>query len=180
MTDAIPRPPTGYSLDEFNSADPVKLIPELAELFGSPELGAAVAGQRPFDHVEEVCACASSALSAMSDELVLAAVDSHPPIGGAVTAGSRSESEQSTATASGSEGERSAMADIIALNDKYSDTFGHVFLIRAAGLSATGILTALRARLENSPDRELEVTRRELAGINELRLRSLIRQKDGK
>ena len=52
----------------------------------------------------------------------------------------------------------------------YEETFGHIFLICAAGLSGEQILQVLRARLGNDPQTEHDVVIGELRKIASLRL----------
>lgn len=179
------------NLEEFNSAEAGQVVALLTGLYGSPELAATVAAQRPFETVDELCAIARRAFDDMSDELVRASVHEHPPIGGAVAAGSLSEKEQQAAMktvegdttdpgkASADEAGRDkagcnkAMERIRELNPQYQDIFGHVFLIRASGLSAAEILEKMEERMTNDPDTEWAITREQLADINELRVRGL-------
>jgi len=55
-------------------------------------------------------------------------------------------------------------------NLAYETRFGHIFLICAAGQSATDMLAALRRRLGNEPGAEREIVRDELLRIARLRL----------
>lgn len=161
------------NLEEFNSADAEQVVALLTDLYGSPELADTVASQRPFATVDELCATAQREFEAMSDELVMKSVHAHPPIGATVTAGSLSEKEQQAAMTSAERDKAAAMDRIRELNPKYQDIFGHVFLIRASGLSSAEILEKMEERMTNDPDTEWAITREQLAGINELRVRGL-------
>jgi len=66
---------------------------------------------------------------------------------------------------------RSAMA---AANREYEQRFGRIYLVAAAGRSAEELLELLQQRLDNAPDAELDVVRRELARITRLRLAGLL------
>ncbi len=58
-------------------------------------------------------------------------------------------------------------------NQEYQGRFGHVFLICATGRSALEMLEALRRRLTNDPETELQVAAGEQAKITRLRLEKL-------
>jgi 2-oxo-4-hydroxy-4-carboxy-5-ureidoimidazoline decarboxylase len=58
----------------------------------------------------------------------------------------------------------------------YEDRFGRIYLVAAAGRSAEELLALLEARLDNDPETELDVVRRELARITRLRLTDLLEE----
>lgn len=169
------RTDPGISLDRFNAAegtDLEQLVHNLTGLFGSPELAHSVVANRPYASLDELCDAADCLLAAQSDEVVMAAVRAHPPIGATAAPGSLSEAEQSVAAASSD----SDQDRVRALNPVYEKQFGYVFLIRAAGLSANEVLAALEKRLGNDPETEWAETRSQLAGINSLRLRGFVQE----
>ena len=59
-------------------------------------------------------------------------------------------------------------------NRRYEERFGRVFLIRAAGRSATDMLAALEQRLGNDDETERAVVLDELAQIVRLRLQEVL------
>lgn len=59
-------------------------------------------------------------------------------------------------------------------NERYEARFGHVFLIRAAGLDAEQMLAALHERLGNTAERELEIAAAQQREITRLRLNALV------
>lgn len=58
-------------------------------------------------------------------------------------------------------------------NQKYEERFGHVFLISATGLTVNAMLSELKRRLANDPEREIETAALEQAKITRLRLEKL-------
>ena len=48
-------------------------------------------------------------------------------------------------------------------NAEYEQRFGRIYLVAAAGRSAEDLLGLLHERLDNDPETELDVVRRELA-----------------
>ena len=163
-----------YSLSQLNSMSDRGLVAILTELFGSPQLADYVASTRPYSSLEALLETADEGLAALPDSVFLSAVNAHPPIGGRVAAGSLSEAEQSASAGGTEEG------SIRALNPEYHRRFGHVFLIKAAGLSSAEILAAMKQRLEHSAEEEKQITRGELAKINRLRLTQLYLEEETK
>ncbi|MEU9832834.1 2-oxo-4-hydroxy-4-carboxy-5-ureidoimidazoline decarboxylase [Streptosporangium sp. NPDC048047] len=64
-------------------------------------------------------------------------------------------------------------------NRAYEARFGHVYLVRAAGLTAGEMLDRLRERLRNDEGTERDVVRAELAGIARLRVARLLEGPEG-
>ena len=60
------------------------------------------------------------------------------------------------------------------LNREYKKRFGFIFIICATGKSAEEMLAALEARLQNSPEQELQVAGQEQRRIVHSRLDKLI------
>lgn len=174
MTTSV-TPVPAVTVEEFNAADSAELVDRVAELFCSRTLAAALVDVRPFTSVDDICDAASALLAEQDDEDaagVLEAVNAHPPIGGKVTAGSRSEAEQSAAARSdGPEGELQAVRN---LQPTYRDKFGWNFLVKAAGLDGRQILDSLVERLGNEPESEWPLVVDNLDAINQLRLRGFV------
>ncbi|HKE89647.1 MAG TPA: 2-oxo-4-hydroxy-4-carboxy-5-ureidoimidazoline decarboxylase [Gemmatimonadales bacterium] len=59
-------------------------------------------------------------------------------------------------------------------NGAYERRFGHVYLVCATGRGAAELLTDLKARLINDPDKELRVAAGEQAKITRVRLEKLV------
>ncbi|GAA1273167.1 2-oxo-4-hydroxy-4-carboxy-5-ureidoimidazoline decarboxylase [Saccharothrix xinjiangensis] len=154
-------------LPAFNSAHQDELRPLLAECLAAPRWVDAVLAGRPYADVDALLAAAHRAAEGLSDDEVRAAIAGHPRIGERATGdgpGARwSADEQSGVAASAAE-------RLAAANAAYEERFGHVYLVRATGLSGEQVLADLTARLANPPGVELRVANRELAGIAALRL----------
>jgi 2-oxo-4-hydroxy-4-carboxy-5-ureidoimidazoline decarboxylase len=93
----------------------------------------------------------------------------HPPIGRPKPGDPASAREQRGMAGASEE----LKAEMLELNLAYQDKFGHVFLICATGLSAERMRDAVRHRIDNSPEQEREIVRRELVKINQIRLARL-------
>ncbi len=59
-------------------------------------------------------------------------------------------------------------------NRDYEARFGHVFLICATGKSGEEMLASIRERMENTPERELEVAAEHQRLITRIRLGRLV------
>ena len=66
------------------------------------------------------------------------------------------------------------MAALAQGNRRYEARFGHVFLISAEGRTAAEVLAALRERIDNDPETELELAAREQRKITRLRLERML------
>ncbi|GGC63046.1 hypothetical protein GCM10011410_14340 [Hoyosella rhizosphaerae] len=81
----------------------------------------------------------------------------------------RSADEQARVSAADDQ----VLSELIALNELYEATFGHVYLVFAHGRSAEELVAVLKRRMSNDTDVEWRNTRLELAKITEFRLRNL-------
>jgi 2-oxo-4-hydroxy-4-carboxy-5-ureidoimidazoline decarboxylase len=128
-----------------------------------------VTSGRPYSSLGALQARAAEVLT---DEDVTEALAGHPRIGQApaATHSSWSRSEQSGVAGA----DQAVRAGLAAGNQAYEARFGHIYLVCAAGRSATELLAILQARLANDPETERQVMRGELIKINDLRLGQLI------
>lgn len=124
-----------------------------------------VAQGRPYPTVEAALDSARTAADPWTDAETDAALARHPRIGER-PAGSDAESAHSRREQSGVDPTDADITQQLAEgNQAYEERFGHVFLIRAAGRSATEILDALRARLGHDPDTERHIAADQLREI---------------
>ncbi|WP_306365057.1 2-oxo-4-hydroxy-4-carboxy-5-ureidoimidazoline decarboxylase [Nocardia sp. CC227C] len=139
---------------------------------------------RPYADEASLLAAAVDGVRELGWADVEEALSAHPRIGERAEAARRegmsAEDAQREAQWSRQEQSDAATADdavkaeLVARNLAYEERFGHVFLIRATGRSATEILTALHRRLHNSVEEERVEVRAELADITVLRIRKLL------
>ncbi len=128
---------------------------------------------RPFSDDRAVIDAADQAWRALDRADRMEAFAAHPRIGDRDVRERWSRAEQS-GVGSASD---AVLAELEAGNTEYEKRFGHVFLICASGLSAEEMLRALRGRLENEPEVELEIASAEQAKITRLRLERLAAEK---
>lgn len=154
-------------LPTFNAAAPTALRPLLLDCLAAPAWADAVLAGRPYPDLDALLAAADRAASRLTDDEVRAALAGHPRIGERAAGGG--------VPARWSADEQSGVADspadrLAAANAAYEERFGHIYLVCATGLSGERVLADLAARMDNPPDVELGVVRRELARIAALRL----------
>ncbi|MGV9679593.1 2-oxo-4-hydroxy-4-carboxy-5-ureidoimidazoline decarboxylase [Nocardia sp. NPDC003482] len=157
-------------LSAFDALPDSEAVALLLSCCTSPAWAREVAAGRPYTTIEEVLAAADRALAGVSEEELDRALGGHPRIG-ATTSHPSSAREQAAVASAGDE----VRAALAAWNREYEARFGHVYLVRAAGRSAGELLDILMKRLHNDPRTERAVVRRELAEINRIRLRRLLR-----
>jgi 2-oxo-4-hydroxy-4-carboxy-5-ureidoimidazoline decarboxylase len=153
------------SLASFNAAATGDAVAVMMSCCASRRFAATMAAGRPYPSFAAVEVAIAAAFESLAWDDVLEAMAGHPRIGAQV-------SGQSAAEQSGvADSSRAALA---AGNRAYEERFGHVFLIRAAGLSGEEMLAALRVRLENDPYAERTVATAALREITVLRVRKAL------
>jgi 2-oxo-4-hydroxy-4-carboxy-5-ureidoimidazoline decarboxylase len=132
-----------------------------------------VAGGGPYASLDDLLDAAGLAATPLSAEEVDQALADHPRIG------ERSAGSGAGASFSAAEQADSASddADLAARLDEgnraYEETFGRIFLIRAAGRSRPEILAELERRLLLPPEDEVKVVASELRDIALRRIRQM-------
>lgn len=138
----------------------------LLDVCSAPRWVAAVLSGRPYRSLPALQDAAAAALAPVDLD---PALTGHPRIGDRTASGTSSR-EQAAVTTAGDD----VLAALRAGNAAYEQRFGHVYLVCAAGRSATDLLATLHARLANDPATERGVALRELAAINGLRIAGMI------
>jgi len=165
-------------LERLNQIPSEEAHKALLDCCASPEWADQLIATRPFADEPRLFESAETIWAGLGQKEWLKAIRHHPPIGS-----KRANSKQSSKAREWSSGEQSAaqkssaetLAVLDAANQAYRATFGYVFLICAAGLSADEILHHLRRRLANDPETEMRVSAEELKKITRLRLEKLLR-----
>lgn len=154
-----PSPP--LALTEFNVAPAADAIDTMMACCASRRFAQLMSDGRPYPSTTAALAAVDAAFAGLTWDDVLEAMAGHPRIGD--QASGASAAEQAGVT----DDSRAALAVGNAL---YEQRFGHVFLIRAAGLSGEQVLAALRDRLDNDDQAERGVATAELRAITRLRV----------
>ncbi|GFH68438.1 MULTISPECIES: 2-oxo-4-hydroxy-4-carboxy-5-ureidoimidazoline decarboxylase [Streptomyces diastaticus group] len=163
-------PQDGAGLTRFNALPHEAADALLTEVCAARDWAAALAGGRPYATPEALYAASDAALAELDADGLDTAMAGHPPIGRPKPGDPTSSREQRGMADAGEE----LKAEMLELNLAYQERFGHVFLICATGLDGKRMRDALAARLENTPERERENARTELAKINRIRLGRLL------
>lgn len=129
--------------------------------------------RRPFGSRESLLSLAREEWFALTEDDWREAFTHHPKIGDRESLAARfpathhlSSREQAGVTGA-AEGVLDALAEG---NRLYEQKFGHFFIVCATGKSAEEMLTLLRERLDNEPEREIRIAAEEQAKITALRL----------
>lgn len=161
-------PGPGPGLARLNAADEDGAARLLHEVCASRTWVRTLTAARPYPDTGALLTASDRATAELTDGDLAEAMAGHPPIGRPTPGDPASAREQS--------GVQDALrAELLELNLEYQDRFGHVFLICATGRTGDQILAALKERLRNTPEREREIVRAELRGINRVRLDRLDR-----
>jgi len=127
---------------------------QLAELFEGRTRLVEVLAER-----EDPLGSAAAALSQLSEEEKLEALNAHPAIGARAGLSARSAAEQ------GDDADPGVLADLAYLNQVYEETFGFRFVVFVDRRPKAEILEVLRERLQRAREEELETALHELVAI---------------
>ncbi|QDY79712.1 2-oxo-4-hydroxy-4-carboxy-5-ureidoimidazoline decarboxylase [Streptomyces qinzhouensis] len=162
---------TPEGLSRFNSASEAAARAALHEVCAAGAWSSAMLARRPYPTVGELLAAGEAATAALTADDLAEAMAGHPPIG-RPRPGDPASAREQRGMAGASD---TLKAELLELNLAYQKKFGQVFLICATGRTGEQLRDAAQDRLGNTPEREREIVRTELAGINRIRLTRLIR-----
>jgi 2-oxo-4-hydroxy-4-carboxy-5-ureidoimidazoline decarboxylase len=157
------------SLEHLNALPAEVAQRQLLACCESARWAAEVESGRPFASASEVLARSDLSVAGLSQADLEEALAGHPRIGDRPRPG-WSKGEQAGVQAA----DRVTAAALAEGNAAYERRFGHIYLVCATGRSGPELLALLRERLGNDPAAEWDVVRRELANINQIRLRKLL------
>ena len=161
------------SLSALNALSGDQAAEALRECCASAKWVAAMVSARPFADPGALLRFADAAWSATGPADWTEAFAGHPRIG--EPASDLTAVEQRGA----SDAAASTRAALARANEEYERRFGRIFIICASGLTGTEILADLRARLGNTPEREMEIAAAEQHRITRLRLEKLFSDTEG-
>jgi 2-oxo-4-hydroxy-4-carboxy-5-ureidoimidazoline decarboxylase len=157
-------------LDEFNALTPDEAAGVVRPCADIPAWIDEIVAARPYGDLGELIDVAQVAAEGWSDAEVDAALAQHPRIG--------EHAQGDDAEAALSRNEQSSVSgleiEIAAGNRAYEAKFGRIFLIRAAGRSASEVLDQLTTRLGHDAETESAVVAEQLKEIALLRLEGMI------
>jgi allantoicase len=137
---------------------------------GARRWAGAMAATRPFEDRAALVRIGERTWWQQKEDDWLEAFAAHPRIGER-TGSAWSAGEQAAAVATDS-----VASELAALNQRYLDRFGFVFLVCATGRGAESMLAELRARAAGDRDDELRTAAEEQAKITRLRLAKLLEE----
>ncbi|MFH9727457.1 2-oxo-4-hydroxy-4-carboxy-5-ureidoimidazoline decarboxylase [Streptomyces sp. NPDC017254] len=161
---------TTPGLTRFNTSADSEALAALHEVCSSSAWGSKILAQRPYTTADALFLASDAAMAELTAEDLAEAMAGHPPIGRPKAGDPTSSREQSGMAGASAE----LKTEMLELNLAYQDTFGHVFLICATGLTGEQMRDALRQRIGNSSEEEREIVRTELGKINRIRLTCLV------
>ena len=167
------RSPSGEvlygALHRLNTASPDDAKSAFLRCCGSSKWAAQMEKQRPFGSVNRLLQEADRAWSEVTPEDRLEAFRAHPRIG------ERSNSKWSEQEQAGARAATTALLNEIAEGNRiYYERFGFIFIICAKGKVGNEMLAALRIRLQNDRETELQNASEEQRLITRLRLLKLV------
>ena len=133
-----------------------------------------VADARPFPSLQALMDLANAAANPFTSAEVQQALGHHPRIGERPTAETAEASMSRSEQAGVDPADVKVARELAEGNRQYEEKFGQVFLIRAAGRTASKILAALRERLTHTPAQEQAIIAQQLREIAVLRLEGVI------
>ena len=165
------------TLEELNKISQPQLKEELLKCCGSSTWVKMMMAYFPADSMEGLLEQAEEIWYECSEDDWKEAFAHHPKIGDV-----ESLTKKFASTAQWASGEQSgvntaATGTITALaegNRLYEEKFGYIFIVCATGKSADEMLTLLRDRLTNDPEKEIKIAAAEQNKITKLRLQKLI------
>jgi 2-oxo-4-hydroxy-4-carboxy-5-ureidoimidazoline decarboxylase len=143
---------------------------DLRAALGVERWVAAVQFHSPFDSLESLLSIAHIEATPLSDSEIDEAIAHHPRIGEKPAGDGKSAAFSRTEQGEDDPAVAEALADG---NARYEQTFGRVFIIRAAGRSRAEILDELNRRIELDDAEELLIVGEQLRDIAVLRLAKL-------
>lgn len=160
-------------LDSFNLLEPDAAAEAVRPCADVPGWIADIVGGRPYDSVDSLLTFAEAAAASWGSTEIDAALAHHPRIGETPATGG-AEAAMSSVEQSGISGDEPAVAQALSQGNRaYEETFGRIFLIRAAGRTSADVLEQLTIRLDNDPVTEDAVVAGQLREIALLRLEGM-------
>lgn len=163
------------ALEDLNALRPAAAASRLGACCGQLRWASELAARRPFRDPGHLMSEADAVFAGFRPEEWLDAFATHPRIGLLGSGdGGRSLQWSRQEQAGAADAAPGLLDGLAAGNRRYEEKFGFRFIIRATGRGAAELLDALHARLENGPELEREIARRELIQITHLRLEKLL------
>jgi 2-oxo-4-hydroxy-4-carboxy-5-ureidoimidazoline decarboxylase len=165
-----------YKLDDVNNMDHVSFILHFGSIYEhSPWVAEGAWSRRPFTSVEALHSAMDSVMYAAPMARQMELIRAHPELAGRLArAGQLTEASRSEQSQAGLDRlNEDEIARLNQLNAEYLSKFGFPFIIYARLNDAASIVSAMKARLENSPETEFRTALGEISKIAKLRIADL-------
>lgn len=165
------------TLHELNILPKQQLREELTKCCGSSAWVDRMLPFFPADDLVELLEDAEEQWFLCSEKDWKEAFAHHPKIGDTATLKTKFASTADWAAGEQSGVNKASSATIEELaqsNKEYEEKFGYIFIVYASGKSAEEMLAALKNRLQNSPEVEIEIAADEQNKITKLRIEKLL------
>jgi allantoicase len=175
---ALDTPAEAKALSSLNGLSSDAAVDVFRAFCGSTSWAKAMASARPFLDVRALFAAGERCFWALDEAALLEAFAAHPRIGA-----QHASSTQNAQSAAWSHGEQagargasmSTSERLAALNQRYVEKFGFIYIVFATGKTADSMLELLEARVDNDRAGELENAAREQLKITRLRIEKWLR-----
>lgn len=162
-----------YTLEELNKKDQQGFINAIGAIWEhSPWVSEQAWEKRPFSSVDELFDAMETEVEKAPMQKKLDLLNAHPDLGGKVKMTDESVQEQKGAGLDQLSAEEHA--EFLDLNKQYTDKFGFPFIIAVKGHNKDSIKAAMKDRIENDRDTELNTALREIYKIARFRLDDLV------
>ena len=158
------------TLAELNTVPRYRAEAELIHICGSRAWVRGMAGRRPFGDLDRLLRAASEVWWSLDETDWQEAFSAHPKIGATPSSGWSAQEQSGMRRASAG-----VTTELEEANEEYLAKFGYIFIVCASGKSADEMLTVLRSRLANLPEREIRAAAEEQDKIVRLRLEKLLK-----
>ncbi|MEM9108907.1 MAG: 2-oxo-4-hydroxy-4-carboxy-5-ureidoimidazoline decarboxylase [Planctomycetota bacterium] len=168
-------------LGELNNSADDQAYEALLGCCGSSSWVRLVLQDRPFGSIEQLHQSADRCFDKLSREGWLEAFAAHPKLGDLDSLRMKFAGNKrwSAGEQSGVEGADSGTIEALAKgNARYEQAFGYIFILCATGVSADQMLASLDERLNNPPEKELNIAAEQQRKITHLRIAKLFDSQD--
>lgn len=162
-----------YTLEDLNQKDQKGFVEAIGSIWEhSPWVSEQAWGSKPFSSVDELFNAMENEVETASMDKKLDLLNAHPDLGGKVKMTDESVSEQKGAGLDQLSEEEHA--EFLDLNKQYTDKFGFPFIIAVKGHDKDSIKAAMKERIQNDRETELNTALKEIYKIARFRLDDLV------
>lgn len=162
-----------YTLEELNQKDQQGFVDAVGSIWEhSPWVAEQTWGKRPFSSVDELFNTMETEVEEAPMQKKLDLLNAHPDLGGKVKMTDESVQEQKGAGLDQLSAEEHA--EFLDLNKQYTEKFGFPFIIAVKGHNKDSIKAAMKERINNDRDTELNTALKEIYKIARFRLDDLV------